>query len=116
MDLKMKARELRKHGTLGEIFLWLKIRNRQLGVQFHRQVPMLDFIVDFYCHEIMLAIEIDGSSHNDKEAVKYDLYRQGRLESEGVIFLRFSEGEARNKIKRVVNEIYDKVNELRNGK
>ena len=79
-DLKMKARRLRKESTSSEVFLWMEIKNRALGVQFHRQVPMLDFIVDFYCHEIMLAIEIDGSSHNSPEAAAYDAYRQKKLD------------------------------------
>ena len=61
--LKLLARELRKNSTLSEVLLWQNIKQRGYGVQFHRQVPMLDYIVDFYCHEIGLAIEIDGSSH-----------------------------------------------------
>jgi very-short-patch-repair endonuclease len=59
------ARKLRKNMTLSEILLWQQIRRRKLGVQFHRQVPMDKFVVDFYCHEIMLAIEIDGITHDN---------------------------------------------------
>lgn len=62
-ELKFFARQLRKNSTLSEVLLWNKIRKRALGVQFHRQVPMLDYIVDFYCHEIGLAIEVDGKIH-----------------------------------------------------
>ena len=65
-DLRSKARELRNNSTFSEILLWNEIKNRQInGIQFHRQVPILDFIVDFYSHEWKLAIEIDGYSHND---------------------------------------------------
>jgi very-short-patch-repair endonuclease len=61
--------------------LWQEIKNKRLlGYQFHRQIPMLDYIVDFYCNELMLAIEIDGSSHESNKAQQYDQHRQKRLE------------------------------------
>jgi len=62
--LKALARQLRKNSTLSEVLLWQKIKQKGYGVQFHRQVPLLEYIVDFYCHELKLAIEIDGDSHN----------------------------------------------------
>ncbi len=62
--LKSLARQLRKNSTLAEVLMWKNIKQKALGVQFHRQVPMLNYIVDFYCHEISLVIEIDGSSHD----------------------------------------------------
>tara|TARA_R100000908_G_scaffold56016_1_gene31342 strand:- start:614 stop:925 length:312 start_codon:yes stop_codon:yes gene_type:complete len=85
-DQKMRAiaRELRKNMTLSEILLWKQIRRRKLGVQFHRQIPMDSFVVDFYCHEIMLAVEIDGNSHDNPQNAASDLERQLRLESYGV--------------------------------
>lgn len=90
-ELKLLARQLRKNSTFPEILLWQKIQKRALGVQFHRQVPMLNYIVDFYCHEIGLAIEIDGKSHDYN--FFYDANRQGKLEAYGVKFLRFSNEE-----------------------
>jgi hypothetical protein len=45
--------------------LWRQIKGQTLKYEFHRQVPIDEFIVDFYCHELKLAIEIDGDSHND---------------------------------------------------
>ncbi len=81
-DLKEKARKLRNESTYSEVLLWMEIKNRKLlGYQFHRQVPMLNYIVDFYCHELMLAIEVDGDSHSAVEAKAYDLKRQQRLEA-----------------------------------
>ncbi|CAN5440822.1 hypothetical protein BH23BAC3_BH23BAC3_17010 [soil metagenome] len=65
--LKMLARELRNNMTLCEVLLWQEIRDRKLGVQFHRQVTILRYIVDFYCHELQLAIEVDGQSHDHPE-------------------------------------------------
>lgn len=111
-DLKLKARELRKNSTLAEVLLWSEIKNKQLeGHQFHRQVPMLNYIVDFYCHELMLAIEIDGDSHNSAEAVKYDLKRQKALELEGVHFLRFDDLDVKKNIAFVLNSILDTIAE-----
>ncbi|MGV2481542.1 UNVERIFIED_CONTAM: DUF559 domain-containing protein, partial [Salmonella enterica subsp. enterica serovar Weltevreden] len=65
--LKELAQRLRKQGILSEVLLWKKIKNKSLGVEFHRQVPLDNYIVDFYCHELMLAIEIDGNSHDHSE-------------------------------------------------
>jgi very-short-patch-repair endonuclease len=87
--LKDLARKLRKESTLSEVLLWKKLKGKAFGVEFHRQVPIYEFIVDFYCHELRLAIEIDGYSHDEK--FEYDLIRQEKLESLGVGFLRFND-------------------------
>ncbi|WP_114781779.1 endonuclease domain-containing protein [Botryobacter ruber] len=103
-DLKEKARELRKNSTLSEILLWQEIRDRKMhGYQFHRQVPMLNFIVDFYCHELKLAIEVDGNSHQHK--VSYDDKRQQELEQYEVCFLRFDDLEVKRDIRNVLRTI-----------
>ncbi|MEL6810360.1 MAG: DUF559 domain-containing protein [Bacteroidota bacterium] len=106
-DLKARARELRKNLTPAEALLWNKIRKKTLGVEFHRQVPILDYIVDFYCHEIGLAIEIDGSSHD----YKYweDAKRQGRIEKYGVQFLRFQNKEITAELPMIINTIQEFV-------
>lgn len=103
--LKEIARELRKNPTLAEKILWREIRKKQLGVEFHRQVPVDRFIVDFYCHELMLAIEVDGASHESEEARARELKRQARLESLGISFLRFKDEEVLNNLDRVVRDI-----------
>ena len=103
---------MRKNSTLSEILLWKKIRKRNFNVQFHRQVPMLDYVVDFYCHEIGLAIEIDGSSHDHKYF--YDAKRQGRLEKEGVKFIRFLDAEVKQDMFNVLLALGLKIEELLN--
>jgi len=103
--LKKLARKLRKNMTLGEVLLWQEIRNKKLGYQFHRQVPIKNYIVDFYCHEIHLAIEIDGGSHNFTETGIYDLSRQNELEELGIHFLRFEENEVRKNLNLVLETI-----------
>jgi ribonuclease P protein component len=106
--LKEFARQLRKNSTLGEVLLWEKIKQRAFGVQFHRQVPLLEFIVDFYCHELKIAIEIDGDSHDFK--YEYDSKRQGELEEKGVKFIRFSDTDVKKNMFSVVLSIQETIN------
>ena len=110
--LKDLARQLRKNSTLSEVLLWQQIKNKGLGVQFHRQVPMLNYIVDFYCHEIMLAIEIDGDSHLHK--YEYDKKREGELEKMGVKFIRFNDIDVKKNMFSVTLSIEQTVLELLN--
>ena len=109
-ELREYARYLRKNSTLSEVLLWQKIKNRAYGVQFHRQVPMLDFIVDFYCHEIGLAIEVDGNSHDYKYF--YDAKRQGQLEKEGVKFIRFLDIEVKENMFSVLLSLETRIEVL----
>ena len=95
--LKELARQLRNNSTLSEVLLWNHLKGTQMmGYDFHRQKPIDKYIVDFFCHELMLAIEIDGSSHDLKEEI--DVYRQKRLESMGVRFLRFDDKDVRKNL------------------
>jgi very-short-patch-repair endonuclease len=110
--LKLLARQLRQQGIAGEIMLWKQLQNKAFGVEFHRQVPMLDYIVDFYCHELMLVIEIDGLTHQFKDAELKDETRQKRIEEYGVTFLRFVDSEIKKNMTGVVYSIEAKVEEL----
>ena len=111
--LKAYARELRKNSTLSEILLWNQIKRKALGVEFHRQVPMLNYIVDFYSHEIMLAIEIDGNSHDHKQ--QYDNKRQYELEQYGVAFLRITDKDIKQQMFSVLLVLRDKIEALNNN-
>ncbi|MEZ4899076.1 MAG: DUF559 domain-containing protein [Saprospiraceae bacterium] len=75
-NLKILARKLRNQSTLSKVLFWKQIKSKSLGYEFHRQVPIDEYIVDFYCHEIMLAIEIDGNSHEGEYAIMKDEERQ----------------------------------------
>ena len=110
--LKELARQLRKNSTLAEVLLWQKIKNRAYGVQFHRQVPMLEYIVDFYCHELMFAIEVDGNSHDNK--YEYDADRQAKLEEQGIKFLRLGDHEVKKEMFSVLLKIEETINQLKN--
>ena len=110
--MKEYARQLRNNSTLSEVLLWQNIKNKGFGVQFHRQVPLLNFIVDFYCHEFMLAIEIEGDSHQFK--YEYDATRQGELEKLGVTFLRFSDIDVKKNMFSVLLSIEQTISLFKN--
>ncbi len=103
--LKELARELRKNMTFGEVLLWQEIRDRKLGYQFHRQIPILNYIIDFFCHELQLAIEVDGRSHDHSQTSEEDLDRQSKLEELGIRFLRFEERDVRKNVEEVISTI-----------
>ncbi|OPF15851.1 DNA methylase [Microcystis aeruginosa KW] len=104
--LKERARQLRQNMTPGEVKLWQHLKGKQMcGYDFDRQRPIDQYIVDFYCKRLMLAIEIDGSSHDSQERQHRDGERQARLESLGVRFLRFREEEVCREIEGVLRVI-----------
>jgi len=100
-----RAKELRKSMTEAEKALWQKIRNEKLGVKFRRQHPCNRFILDFYCHEKRLAIEIDGEYHFKRDQMEYDLGRAFEIENYDIKLIRFSNQEVLTNIKSVINEI-----------
>jgi very-short-patch-repair endonuclease len=104
--LKELARKLRQNMTLGEVLLWQRLKRKQMrGYDFDRQRPIDRYIVDFYCKDLKLAIEIDGSSHDGEEAKVNDEIRQERLESLGVRFLRFTDADVKRNMEMVVDSI-----------
>jgi very-short-patch-repair endonuclease len=99
-----RAKQLRKEMTYSERLLWSRLKRQQLmGYDFDRQKPILNYIVDFYCKEAMLAIEVDGITHHD-DAV-YASNRQSEIEQLGVSFLRFDAMLVVKNIDTVVNSI-----------
>ncbi|OZC01929.1 endonuclease domain-containing protein [Rubricoccus marinus] len=88
-------RELRKQQTKAERKLWTILRDRRLAsLKFRRQHPLQGYIVDFYCHRARLALELDGSVHDDPARASYDAERQRRIEASGVTVLRFANADA----------------------
>lgn len=103
-NLTQLARNLRNKSTLAEVLLWRALKNKIIrGYDFHRQKPIDKFIVDFYCPDLSLAIEIDGISHDEKYI--YDQERQKILESLGVNFLRFTDREVKTNLQGVMMTI-----------
>ena len=108
-----KRRELRKNMTKAEVLLWLGLKNKKLGVRFLRQFNIKAFVVDFYCPEIKLALEIDGATHITREEIKYDKQRQEYIESLSIKFLRFDNIEIYYDMFNVLEKIKAKIKELK---
>jgi very-short-patch-repair endonuclease len=99
------AKKLRQDMTFSEILLWNEVKQNQLGFRFNRQIPIDEYIVDFYCKDLMLAIEIDGDSHYHDNQPDRDLIRQQKLESLGVHFLRFDDIDVKRNMNWVLEQI-----------
>ena len=103
-NIKGKARELRKNLTEQERILWSKLRRRQLnGMHFRKQHPYNIYILDFYCFEANLVIEVDGEIHLGQK--DYDRERTKFLESSGLRELRFKNNDIETRIDWVVEVI-----------
>jgi len=86
-ELKERAKQLRKNMTFSELKLWNELKNGQLmGYDFDRQRPVGDYIVDFFCKDLQLAIEVDGITHLDEKAILKDKIRLEDIEASGVFF------------------------------
>ena len=102
----IKSRCLRKRSTPAEIILWEEIRNRKLGgLKFGRQYPVLGFILDFYCAEKSLGIELDGSIHDTQK--EFDKLRENLILEQGIRILRFSNQEVLENLGEVKRIILD---------
>jgi very-short-patch-repair endonuclease len=98
---------LRRNLPSPEILLWQKIKNRQIGgLKFRRQHGIGDYVVDFYCPERQLAIEIDGDSHYTKKGKEKDQIRDSYLETLRISVLRFTNKDVVNNI----DEVLDRIN------
>ena len=86
-EIFQRAKSLRKNMTGPEKLLWENLRNKQLGVRFKPHYPTGRFIVDFYCHQAKLVVEIDGEIHDGQK--EYDIGRTGEMEECGIRVLRF---------------------------
>ena len=101
-----RARELRREMTPHERKLWACLRRKQLhGLKFRRQHPMFRFILDFYCHQHSLAVEIDGHSHGESDQQHYDQARTDWLNDHGVQVIRFTNNEIDSNMEGVLDEI-----------
>lgn len=100
-----RARNLRNNMTEAEWKLWGHIKNKQLGVQFKRQVPIGNYIVDFFSLEIGLVIEIDGSQHFDISHEKKDKVRTKYLEKYGIKVIRYNNLEVYENVDGIIIDL-----------
>jgi very-short-patch-repair endonuclease len=112
-DIFKKAKELRRYENEAKKVLWSKLsRNQMLRLQFRRQHPINNFIVDYYCAKIKLVIEVDGNIHELPENKIYDIGRNQILNDFGITVIRFSNDQIIYDIKNVIKSIEETVKQL----
>ncbi len=101
-----KRQYLRKNMTKAEIILWSKLKGKQLnGLKFRRQYGINNYVVDFYCPELRLAIELDGDVHGYNSRITYDKQRQRDIEKLGIKVLRYTNNDVIKNIEGVLSDI-----------
>ena len=103
--LKDRRRELRQRSTEEEKILWFNLKNNKIGCKFKRQHSVSGYILDFYCSKHKLIIEIDGISHNPREAREYDKTRDQYFKELGYTTIRFLNEEIKDNTEEVLTRI-----------
>lgn len=110
-ELIPRRKELRNNSTYAEVFFWQQVKQSQLeGRKFRRQTSVRNYVVDFYCPEEKLVVELDGEVHFDEEAIKYDKKRTEYLESLGLTVIRFENNEVLKNTDYVLSKIKECFN------
>lgn len=108
---KQKRRQLRKDQTFCEKIMWQYLRDRRLlGVKFRRQYSVDKFVIDYYCPELKLAVELDGSVHDNPEQKEYDKQRQLYLEKFGIRLVRITNDELMSNANMAFKKIEEVIN------
>ena len=103
-----RSKQLRQQMTPEEKILWEQLRRNNLkGLHFRRQQIIDGFIVDFYCHQARLVIEVDGEIHNQQ--LEFDQERDQILSARGLKILRVTNQEIKNNLQEVLNKIIDSI-------
>ena len=111
---KKRRKELRRNQTQAEKIIWSKLRNKQVNsLKFYRQWSVGRYILDFYCHPLKLAIEIDGGQHDENNV--YERTRTQFLQKQNITLLRFWNNEVLENIDGVMNNILEESNLLNNN-
>lgn len=105
--LKQLARNLRNNSTLSEILFWNEVKRKQFGFQFYRQKPIGKFIVDFFCPDLKLVVEIDGDSHGHSQVKIKDDAKDKYLSSMGLTVLRYDDKAIKQELDQVINHLSD---------
>lgn len=104
------VRQLRRDATAAEILLWRHLCGRQVaGCKFRRQHPVPPYVLDFYCGELGLAVELDGGQHYTEEGLAHDRRRTAYLCTKGIRLLRFTNREVLLELRAVLERIYLEV-------
>ncbi|MBN4047356.1 endonuclease domain-containing protein [bacterium AH-315-P13] len=114
--LKELARNHRNNSTKAEIILWQKLKRKQMfGYDFHRQKPIDNYILDFFCHELSLGIEVDGYSHQIVEVFEKDKIKTAKMNELGISILRFSDENVLKDMDNVLRAIEFYIFEFENS-
>jgi very-short-patch-repair endonuclease len=109
-NIKINAKILRHNQTEIEGYLWQYLRDRRLGgYKFRRQHPIKNFILDFYCPEKKLSVELDGGQHDTTRQIEYDQNRTAILEKEGIKVLRYWDNEVFQNTDGILNYILEEL-------
>jgi very-short-patch-repair endonuclease len=112
-EYRKKRQHLRKHMAKAEICLWSKLKGKQInGLKFRRQYGIDNYIVDFYCPEQRLAIEIDGGVHYYNSRIVSDVKREKDIEALGIKVLRYTNIDVLKNMKGVLQDIIMKTTPL----
>lgn len=107
-EFKGLRKSLRQNQTKAEQLIWAGLRNKRNGYKFRRQFQILNYIVDFYCHELKLIIELDGFVHEDDGIYNEDLIRQKELEKLGYKIIRYTNKQVYKHLESVWWDIKNK--------
>lgn len=108
--LKEFARQLRNNSTKAEVILWQKLKRKQMyGYDFHRQKPIDNYILDFFCNELTLGIKVDGYSHQIVEVFEKDQVKEAIMNKLGIHVLRFSDEQVLKDMDNVLRAIEDYI-------
>ena len=114
IDVRVRAREMRKTPTPAEMILWEAVRDRKiLDRKFRRQFALDCFILDFYCQELKLVVEVDGEIHSEPGQVAHDENRDDYLRSLGCTILRFPNEAVTKDLRTVILKIADAIDTLK---
>ena len=114
--LESRRRDLRVKQTEAEKILWQKLRNRQInGFKFFRQYSIGKYIADFYCSELRLVIELDGSHHYEENVFEYDKIREEFMKSLDIQTIRFNNLDVFKNLDEVMERVYDEVRKSSNS-
>ena len=109
-----KRRYLRNNMPKSEVMLWVKLKNKQMhGERFLRQYSVDQYVIDFYCPRLKIAIEVDGDSHFIGDAQEYDKERQSYIEALGIQFLRFTNADICENLDGVRQTIWERIEQTK---
>ncbi len=114
--LESRRRDLRVKQTEAEKILWQKLRNRQInGFKFFRKYSIGKYIADFYCSELRLVIELDGSQHYEENSLEYDKIREEFMKNLDIKTIRFNNLDVFKNLDEVMERVYDEVRKSSNS-